>query len=76
MFFFTDSNAVVGSRLMYPSSDNDRTICKTDHGYPGRCVDIRQCNAARQAVRARSHPVRCGWINNYIPRSVKIYFYF
>lgn len=63
-----DSNVVPSSVFLFPNPENDSPECKTDHGYPGRCVDVRYCHAARLAIRARSHPIRCGWINNHIPK--------
>ncbi|XP_035217682.1 uncharacterized protein LOC118190995 [Stegodyphus dumicola] len=60
------TNVVQTSRFLFPRT-NDIPPCKTDHGLFGQCVDVRLCYAARRAVSTGNHPVRCGWINNYIP---------
>ncbi|GIY09938.1 uncharacterized protein CEXT_42581 [Caerostris extrusa] len=62
-----DSNILRTSRFLFPKSD-EQPSCKTDHGHLGQCVDVRMCYAARRAVIAGNQPVRCGWINNFIPR--------
>nr|XP_015905465.1 uncharacterized protein LOC107437854 [Parasteatoda tepidariorum] len=59
------SNTVRTSRFLYPRVDEPP--CKTDDGMLGRCVDVRICYAARMAISTGNHPIRCGWLNNFIP---------
>ncbi|CAL1268258.1 unnamed protein product [Larinioides sclopetarius] len=61
------SNVVQTSRFQFPRGD-DMPSCKTDQGTWGMCVDVRLCYAARRAIDAGNHAIRCGWINNFIPK--------
>ncbi|GFS60357.1 uncharacterized protein NPIL_108381 [Nephila pilipes] len=54
------------SRFWFPRTDESPS-CKTDQALQGVCVDVRLCYAARRAVSVGNHPVRCGWINNFVP---------
>ncbi|GBN48015.1 hypothetical protein AVEN_121246-1 [Araneus ventricosus] len=65
--FSSASNAVPTSRFLFPRGD-DMPSCKTDQGEWGVCVDVRLCYAARRAINAGNHPIRCGWINNFVPK--------
>ncbi|GFY66054.1 uncharacterized protein TNIN_393991 [Trichonephila inaurata madagascariensis] len=61
-----ETNVVQTSRFLFPRTE-EGPACKTDLGLLGHCVDVRLCYAARQAVSVGNHPIRCGWINNFIP---------
>ncbi|KAG8184240.1 hypothetical protein JTE90_013215, partial [Oedothorax gibbosus] len=61
------SNVVQTSRLLYPADDLE-PLCKTDLGHIGVCVDVRYCHAARRAISAGNHPIRCGWIDHAVPK--------